>query len=100
MAFVKTAAKAATADPRHFTIMDGIKASITISFDDQGGCKGFQVGYGRFCQLKVPASMFGILKPEVVKAATLASEAVDAAMKAGKYVADNSKGFSSWKYQG
>ena len=99
MAFIKTVHKSATGDPRSFTV-DGLPGPATISLDDAGNCKGFQVGFGKFVQVKVPAAAFGILKPEVVKAATVASELVDAAVKSGRLVSDTSKGYTAWTFKG
>jgi len=99
MAFVKGTPKVTGNDPRTF-VAPGLPAPAQISLDSAGKCKGFQIGGGRFVSLKVPASCFGILRDETVKAAEKASEAVDAAMAAKKYTAEDKGEYTVWTYKG
>ena len=99
MGFVVKTAKVTGTDPRAFVI-PGLKSPAQISLDNEGNCKGFQVGGGRFTSLKVSADAFSILKPEVVKAAEAASDSVDKAKAAGKFRAVPKDGYTAWEYTG
>lgn len=101
MAFVKVPTRTATTkDPRVFTV-PGLDKPVMITLDDDGECKGIAIGAGKFAELRIPARMFGaLLRPDAVKLAEAASDAVDKARAAGKYEADDSRGYRSWIYKG
>ena len=104
MAFVKTvkAGGNKAGDPRNFTVKTLPGVSFTISMDAEGACKGFQVGGGKFVQVKTPAVLINpaYLSAEVITAATAASEAVDKAIKANKFTKVDKGDYTAWTYNG
>ena len=104
MAFVKVGKTGGSkaGDPRNFTVKALPGVSFTISMDADGACKGFQVGGGRFVQVKTPANLINpaYLSAEVITAATAASDAVDKAHKAGKFTSVDKGDWTAWTYNG
>lgn len=97
----KQAAKVKGNDPRNFAI-PGTNVIATITLADDGSCKGFSVGAGRFVSVRVPAALIdaGFLSKAATEAAVKAADAVDAAMAAKSFSPKQEAGYVSWSFVG